>query len=446
MKKTHLLLNRHQLLDLPTLQAWLDNELAPDARADQLLALRQEELNCLFDTLGADGARLLGMLARTCGARLLLRLHPSVLALVQGKIPRRELLAMLRSLGKRERASLLASLPSGVSAELKGLLRWPSESVGAHMRHDFFTLKGEESIASAKQRIHDAWDNAEVFQDIYVVDESGQLLGYLSLKTMLVAEPDRAVCELMERDLIRLDARMDQELAARMLVERDLLSLPVESDGRLLGIFHLDDAADILELESTEDAELQGGSSPLETPYLHATPWQLWRKRIGWLLILFVAEAYTGTVLRAFEEQLEAAIALAFFIPLLIGTGGNSGTQITTTLVRAMAVGEVSLRNLGTVLRKEISTAMLVSVAIAVAAWVRAWSLGVGVEVGVVVTLTIIAIVLWSAIVASIIPLLLRRLRMDPAVVSAPFISTLVDGTGLIIYFEIAKLILPELN
>ncbi|EOD56177.1 magnesium transporter [Aeromonas molluscorum] len=446
MKKTHLLLNRHQLLDLPTLQAWLDNELAPDARAAQLFALRQEELNCLFDTLGPDGARLLGMLARTSGARLLLRLHPSVLTLVQDKIPRRELLAMLRSLGKRDRATLLANLPSAASVQLEGLLSWPSESVGAHMRHDFFTLKGEESIASARQRIHDAWDNAEVFQDIYVVDERGQLLGYLSLKTLLVAEPERAVCELMDKDLIRLDARMDQELAARMVVERDLLSLPVESDGRLLGIFHLDDAADILELESTEDAELQGGSSPLEVPYLHATPWQLWRKRIAWLLILFVAEAYTGTVLRAFEEQLEAAISLAFFIPLLIGSGGNSGTQITTTLVRAMAVGEVSLRNLGTVLRKEITTAMLVSVAMALAAWVRAWSLGVGVEVGVVVTLTIIAIVLWSAVVASIIPLLLRRLRLDPAVASAPFISTLVDGTGLIIYFEIAKLILPDLN
>lgn len=446
MKKTHLLLNRHQLLDLPTLQAWLDNELAPDARAAQLFALRQEELNCLFDTLGPDGARLLGMLARTSGVRLLLRLHPSVLTLVQDKIPRRELLAMLRSLGKRDRATLLANLPSAASVQLEGLLSWPSESVGAHMRHDFFTLKGEESIASARQRIHDAWDNAEVFQDIYVVDERGQLLGYLSLKTLLVAEPERAVCELMDKDLIRLDARMDQELAARMVVERDLLSLPVESDGRLLGIFHLDDAADILELESTEDAELQGGSSPLEVPYLHATPWQLWRKRIAWLLILFVAEAYTGTVLRAFEEQLEAAISLAFFIPLLIGSGGNSGTQITTTLVRAMAVGEVSLRNLGTVLRKEITTAMLVSVAMALAAWVRAWSLGVGVEVGVVVTLTIIAIVLWSAVVASIIPLLLRRLRLDPAVASAPFISTLVDGTGLIIYFEIAKLILPDLN
>ncbi|WP_234919654.1 magnesium transporter, partial [Aeromonas veronii] len=185
---------------------------------------------------------------------------------------------------------------------------------------------------------------------------------------------------------VRINARADQELAARLLIDRDLSVLPVEDQGRLVGIFHVDDAADILELESTEDAEMQGGSSPLDTPYLQATPWQLWRKRVGWLLILFVAEAYTGTVLRAFEEQLEAAIALAFFIPLLIGTGGNSGTQITTTIVRAMAVGEVSLRNLGTVLKKELSTGLLISGAIAMAAWVRAWSLGVGPQIGMVVT------------------------------------------------------------
>lgn len=146
-----------------------------------------------------------------------------------------------------------------------------------------------------------------------------------------------------------------------------------------------------------------------------------------------------------FEEQLEAAIALAFFIPLLIGTGGNSGTQITTTIVRAMAVGEVSLRNLGTVLRKELSTSTLVALAMAMAAWIRAWTLGVGPEIGLVVMLTILAIVLWSALVSSVIPMVLRRMNVDPAVVSAPFIATLVDGTGLIIYFEIAKLILPEL-
>ncbi|MGL6604413.1 magnesium transporter [Aeromonas hydrophila] len=447
MKKTQTLLNRHQLLDLAALQGWLEHNLDPVQRADQLLTLRPEELNCIFDTLPtAEGAALLGSLSADCAGRLLMRLHASIVSVLQGAMPRRDMLAILRRLGSSDRTMLLARFPEQVQSTFYSLLDWPTESVGANMRHEFLAIGDQETVGSAKQLIHDAWDNAQLFQNLYVVNNDHRLLGSISLKSLLIADPQLPVSELMDRETVRINARADQELAARLLIDRDISTLPVEDQGKLVGIFHVDDAADILELESTEDAEMQGGSSPLDTPYLQATPWQLWRKRVGWLLILFVAEAYTGTVLRAFEEQLEAAIALAFFIPLLIGTGGNSGTQITTTIVRAMAVGEVSLRNLGTVLKKEISTGLLISAAIALAAWVRAWSLGVGPQIGMVVTLTIIAIVLWSATVASVIPMVLRRFRIDPAVVSAPFIATLVDGTGLIIYFEIAKLLLPELQ
>lgn len=447
MKKTQTLLNRHQLLDLAALQGWLENNLDPVQRADQLLTLRPEELNCIFDTLPTEqGAALLSSLSADVAGRLLLRLHASLIGVLQGAIPRRDMLDILRRLGSSERTMLLSRFPEPAQSTFYSLLDWPPESVGANMRHEFLAISDQQTVSSAKQLIHDAWDNAQLFQNLYVVNAEHRLLGSIALKSLLIADPQLPVSDLMDRDTVRINARADQEMAARLLIDRDISTLPVEEKGKLVGIFHVDDAADILELESTEDAEMQGGSSPLDTPYLQATPWQLWRKRVGWLLILFVAEAYTGTVLRAFEEQLEAAIALAFFIPLLIGTGGNSGTQITTTIVRAMAVGEVSMRNLGTVLKKELSTGLLISAAIAVAAWIRAWSLGVGPEIGMVVTLTIIAIVLWSATVASIIPMVLRRFRIDPAVVSAPFIATLVDGTGLIIYFEMAKWLLPELQ
>lgn len=447
MKKTQTLLNRHQLLDLAALQGWLENNLDPVQRANQLLTLRPEELNCIFDTLPTEqGAALLSSLSADVAGRLLLRLHASLIGVLQGAIPRRDMLDILRRLGSSERTMLLSRFPEPAQSTFYSLLDWPPESVGANMRHEFLAISDQQTVGSAKQLIHDAWDNAQLFQNLYVVNAEHRLLGSIALKSLLIADPQLPVSDLMDRDTVRINARADQEMAARLLIDRDISTLPVEEKGKLVGIFHVDDAADILELESTEDAEMQGGSSPLDTPYLQATPWQLWRKRVGWLLILFVAEAYTGTVLRAFEEQLEAAIALAFFIPLLIGTGGNSGTQITTTIVRAMAVGEVSMRNLGTVLKKELSTGLLISAAIAVAAWIRAWSLGVGPEIGMVVTLTIIAIVLWSATVASIIPMVLRRFRIDPAVVSAPFIATLVDGTGLIIYFEMAKWLLPELQ
>ncbi|WP_421242175.1 magnesium transporter [Aeromonas enteropelogenes] len=447
MKKTHTLLNRHQLLDLAALQGWLAHNLDPVQRADQLLTLKAEELNCVFDTLPVtQGGALLGALPAESAGNLLLRLHGSIVSVLQEAIPRREMATILRKLGRKDRPRLLERFPTQAREMYEALLDWPTESVGANMRLEYLAVREADSAGLARQLLHDAWDNARLFRQIYVVNGEGKLLGSISLKALLIVDPQASVATLMDREAVRINARADQELAARLLIDRDLQVLPVEDRGRLVGIFHLDDAADILERESTEDAEMQGGSSPLDTSYLQATPWQLWRKRVGWLLILFVAEAYTGTVLRAFEEQLEAVIALAFFIPLLIGTGGNSGTQITTTIVRAMAVGEVSLRNLGSVLRKELSTGVLISLAIALAAWVRAWSLGVGPEIGLVVTLTIIAIVLWSATVASVIPMVLRRFRIDPAVVSAPFIATLVDGTGLIIYFEIAKLLLPQLQ
>jgi magnesium transporter len=171
----------------------------------------------------------------------------------------------------------------------------------------------------------------------------------------------------------------------------------------------------------------------------------LWRKRIIWLLVLFVAEAYTGTVLRAFEDEMEAVVALAFFIPLLIGTGGNTGTQITTTLVRAMGTGQVRFRDLPAVVAKEMSTGALIAVAMAIAAMIRAFTLGVGPQIALTVTLTVAAIVVWSALVSSILPLVLKQIRIDPAVVSAPMIATIVDGTGLMIYFVVAHATLPQL-
>lgn len=444
--KTHQHAHTIQVLDLAALRSWIATA-NPSERANQLLALSVEDLNNAFNTLPVnEGSALISSLSTENAGQLLLRLHSKIINALQDGIPRRDMLTILRKMENKDRGNLLSHLSEQNKHNYAALLKWPSESVGAHMRNNYISILVEQSVSDAKQVIHDAWHQAQLFQHIYITNSNGLLIGGIPLKTLLIADPQIKLSDLMDPNLVRIDAQTDQEQAARLLVDRDLSSLPVEDQGKLIGVFHVDEAADILEQESTEDAELQGGSSPLETSYLAATPWQLWRKRIGWLLMLFAAESYTGTVLRAFEEQLEAAIALAFFIPLLIGTGGNSGTQITTTIIRAMAVGEVTMRNLGEILRKEASTALLISMGIALAAWVRAWSLGVGPEIGLVVTLTIVAIIMWSAIVSSITPLILKRLRIDPAVVSAPFIATLVDGTGLIIYFEIAQLILPELR
>lgn len=269
MKKTQTLLNRHQLLDLAALQGWLEHNLDPVQRADQLLTLRPEELNCIFDTLPtADGAALLSSLSADCAGRLLMRLHASIVSVLQGAMPRRDMLAILRRLGSSDRTMLLARFPEQVQSTFYSLLDWPTESVGANMRHEFLAIGDQETVGSAKQLIHDAWDNAQLFQNLYVVNNDHRLLGSISLKSLLIADPQLPVSELMDRETVRINARADQELAARLLIDRDISTLPVEDQGKLVGIFHVDDAADILELESTEDAEMQGGSSPLDTPYL----------------------------------------------------------------------------------------------------------------------------------------------------------------------------------
>jgi magnesium transporter len=210
----------------------------------------------------------------------------------------------------------------------------------------------------------------------------------------------------------------------------------------LLGIITEDDVADVLQAEATEDIERLGGSQPLNVPYRSSSVLLLVRKRVLWLLLLFAAEAYTGSVLRDFQAELTQVVSLAFFIPLLIGTGGNMGSQTVTLIVRAMALGELSIRDIGWIVLKEMRVGLILGAVMAVVAFLRAWLLGVGTDIGIVVSLTILAISLWSATVAALLPLVLRQLRVDPAVVSAPLITTLVDGTGLIIYFEIARLVL----
>ncbi|TGD90399.1 magnesium transporter [Mycolicibacterium sp. CH28] len=357
---------------------------------------------------------------------------------------------ILRRLDNSARESLLEQIGGEPAQSLREVLRWPPKSVAAHMLPDVFTIPDTITAADAEAVVREqstqVRGRARAGALIYVTDADRQLIGFVEFQDLVLAQPDQIVAELASDDPVWVRPLVDAEQAAHSLVDYDLAALPVVDDQRrILGVLTADAAADILETEATKDAERQGGSEPLEVPYLRASPVRLWRKRIVWLLVLFIAEAYTGTVLRAFEDEMEAVVALAFFIPLLIGTGGNTGTQITTTLVRAMGTGQVRLRDLPRVLAKEVSTGFLVALTMALAAIVRAWTLGVGPQITITVALTVAAIVLWSALVSSVLPLLLKKCRVDPAVVSAPMIATIVDGTGLIIYFLIAHATLPQL-
>jgi magnesium transporter len=372
-----------------------------------------------------------------------MRLSEEQAADVLEELPPDEAADVVGELSRDDREEVLAEMDRKEAADIRELLAYPPETAGGRMTPEFLAVRETMSVDDALQHLRSAQVARDGPSYVYAIDDRGRLSGVVALHELVVSPGQRSIGQITKRDVITVGVRDDQEHAARLLREHGFLSLPVIDEGRkLVGIVTADDMATVLEEEASEDIERLGGSQPLEEPYLAASVWHLFRKRIVWLLVLFVAAAYTGNVLQAYEDEMLEVVALTFFIPLLIGTGGNTGSQTVTMLVRAMALDEVRLRDIGRVVFREVTVGLLLGAVMAVATYLRAWTLGVGPELGAVVAVTAIAVVLWAAVVAAVLPLLLRRFGLDPAVASAPFITTLVDGTGLIIYFTLARYML----
>jgi magnesium transporter len=260
-----------------------------------------------------------------------------------------------------------------------------------------------------------------------------------------MADLEKPVTEVMRRKPVTVNALDDQEAVAKKIAKYNLLAVPVlEKDGSLVGFVTVDDVIDVLVEEQTEDLLRMAGVEPgaLDKPYFDNPILRVVRKRIGWLLLLFVAEMFTGTVLRHYESELAAMVALSFFIPLLIGTGGNAGSQTVTTIIRSLALGEIRLRQFGRVLAREMSIGVMIGVLVGSVAFFRTLLWGQQTPMAFTVAFTVLVICTWSTTVGSLIPIVAERFGVDPAVLSAPLITTLVDATGLIIYFSIAKVIL----
>jgi magnesium transporter len=413
---------------------WADlvPQLEPSEVAVLLQWLPEDEIPALLEELPpSEAARILRTLAAPRAAQLLQGMDPDDAADVVERLP------------SRDANEILVRMRPSEAAEIRELTIYPPDSAGGIMTPAFVAVTRDATAAEAIAAIRRLVDQAETVNYVYVVDGARRLLGVLSLYRLILSHASTPVVELTAPTTVRVRAAADQEVAARLLTDRNLLAIPVvDDDDRLLGIITEDDVADVLQAEATEDIERLGGSQPLNVPYRLSNVQLLVRKRVVWLLILFVAEAYTGTVLRGFESELSTVVALGFFIPLLIGTGGNIGSQTVTLIVRAMAIGEVTLRDVGWIVFKELRVGLIMGLVMGAVGFAQAQLLGVGADIGLVVALTLVAISAWSATVAAALPLILRRLKVDPAVVSAPFISTLVDGTGLIIYFEVARAVL----
>jgi magnesium transporter len=366
---------------------------------------------------------------------------------------------VLDEMAPDEAADLLGDLPpeqvSVTLAQMEDadevipLLGYPDETAGGLMTTSYIALRRHTTAEQAIDFLRKAELSAEIPYYLYVVDRDRRLTGVVGLRELVVAQADTTMETIMDREVVYVTVATDQEEVARVISRYDLASVPVvDESGRLIGVITHDDIVDVLEVETTEDILHLGGveAGPLvDKPYWTQRMVDVVRSRFFWLLLLFIAETFTGTVLRHFEDELDVVVALSFFIPLLIGTGGNAGSQTVATIIRALALREVRPRDFLKVWWREVRTGLFLGLLIALVAFGRALLWGVEQELAITVAITIAAIVIWANTVASVVPIIASRLGIDPTILSGPLMTTLIDGTGLLIYFSLAALILPQL-
>ncbi len=377
---------------------------------------------------------------------ILEQLEPDRAARILDGLSADERTDVIQQMSQHARRRVLQKLRPAVRVEVEHLLEYPEHTAGGIMTTEFVRLDPTMTVGEALKHIRAVAGDKESIYACYVLEPaSGRLLGAVSLRDLVMADLQSPISAVMRRKPVTVAALEDQESVAHKIAKYNLLAVPVlEQDGRVVGFVTVDDVIDVLIEEQTEDimrmAAVESGA--LDRPYFENPIVRVVRKRVGWLLLLFVAETFTGTVLRYFESELAAVVALSFFIPLLIGTGGNAGSQTVTTIIRSLALGEIRLRDAWKVFAREMSTGVVIGLLIGAVAFGRALLWGSSMPLAITVSISVLVICSWSTTIGSLIPIMAHRLRIDPAVLSAPLIATLVDATGLVIYFSIAKVIL----
>ena len=379
-------------------------------------------------------------------AAILEQLPPALGGEILSNLSADERTDIVQRMRQHQRHRIVSKLSDEIRAELEHLLQYPAHTAGGIMTTEFVRLDPRMTVADALKHIRSVAREKESIYACYMLEpETGQLLGSVSLRDLVMAELDTPVVKVMRRKPVTVNAFDDQEAVAQKIGKYNLLAVPVlEENGSVVGFVTVDDVIDVLIEEQTEDILRMAAVEPgaLDKPYFDNPIFRVVRKRIGWLLLLFVGGTLTSAVLHQFEAELAAVVALSFFIPLLIGTGGNAGAQTVMTVIRSLALGEVGVRHAWRVVIREATTGMLVGLMVGVVAFGQALLWRAPMELALTVSITMFAICVWSTTVGSLIPIAAQRVGVDPAVLSAPMITTLVDATGLIIYFSIAKMIL----
>jgi len=359
--------------------------------------------------------------------------------------------ALFENLPDKKLQKFLSILSDEERKVAQSLLNYPENSIGRLMTPDFVSVKEDWTVSQVLDYIRSHGKDSETLNLVYVTDQNGFLIDDIRVREFLLAPVDKKVSELMDRQFFALSAKDDQETAVDVFKQSNRNALPVtDFNGLLLGIITVDDVIDVIEEEDTEDIQKFGGTEALDEPYLKISLVSLIRKRAGWLTVLFLGEMLTASAMGYFQDEIAKAVVLVLFIPLIISSGGNSGSQAATLIIRAMALGEITLDLWWSVIKRELVAGFFLGLILGIIGFLRiaAWSMYSNIYgehwmlVAITVAVSLTGVVIWGTLSGSVMPMVMKRLGFDPAASSAPFVATLVDVTGLVIYFSVAMIVM----
>ncbi len=431
---------------------------------DILSTMNPADIAAVFDDLKVERLPLLfRLLPKELAADTFVEMEPEAQELLIRGFSDSELREVLDELYVDDAVDIVEEMPANVvrrilaqadpdmRKQINEILRYPEDSAGSIMTTEYVTLRPSMTVGEAIKRIRRTGIDKETIYTCYVTEDR-RLLGLATVKDLLLCEDDNArISELMEENVISVGTLEDKEDVAQMFSKYDFLALPVvDTEGRMVGIITFDDAMDVMEEEATEDIEKMAAMLPSEKPYMRSNIFSIWKNRIPWLLLLMVSATFTGMILNHFEDALAAQIVLTSFIPMLMDTAGNSGSQTSVTVIRGLSLGEIELGDLPKILWKECRVAILCGLTLAVAVYFKILLIdklllggeGITLPVMLTVCITMAATILCAKLVGGTLPIVAERLGFDPAVMASPFITTIVDALALLVYFGVASLLL----
>lgn len=431
---------------------------------DILITMNAADVAALFEDLQQEKLPLLfRLLPKELAAETFVEMESDAQELLIQGFSDNELKEVVDELYVDDAADIVEEMPANVVKRIlrqadhemrkmiNEILNYPEDSAGSIMTTEYVSLRPNMTAVDAIKRIRRTGVDKETIYTCYVTEESRTLIGYVSIRTLILAEEEDMIADLMEQNIIAVKTTDDQEDVARMFSKYNFLALPVvDKEGRLVGIVTVDDAFDVMQEEVTEDIEKMAAINPSEKPYFRTTVIETWKARLPWLMLLMISATFTGMIISSYENALAAQVALTAFIPMLMGTGGNSGSQSSVSVIRGIALHEIELGDIFQVFWKEIRVAFLTGAGLATVNFLKIILIDklllnnndISVMIAAVVCLTLFLIVICAKVVGSMLPLFASKLKLDPAVMASPFISTVLDAISLLIYFQIARVIL----